>query len=78
MLEAVARALSDTPNSMILLRGDRNSSEHKMAAISRAVNVRKQLTKMKVDSSKVRVEVGDGDTRTVKIFLVPYENPKVD
>lgn len=78
MLEAAARALSDTPHSMILLRGDRNSSEHKMAAISRAVNVRKQLTKMKVDSSKVRVEVGDGDTRTVKIFLVPYENPKVD
>lgn len=63
---------------MILLRGDRNPSETKMAAISRATNVKKQLIKFKVDSSLVRTEVGDGDTRTVKIFIVPFENPKID
>src|SRR5208337_2582217 len=78
MLEAAARAMSDTPHSMIVLRGDRNSSESKMAAISRAVNVRKQLVKMGVNSAYVRVEVGTGDTRTVKIFLASFENPKID
>ena len=78
MLEAAARALSDTPHSMILLRGDRNPSEHKMAAISRATNVKKQLAKMKVNPDLIRTEVGDGDTRTVKIFIVPFENPKID
>ena len=72
MLDAARKALRDNPNSIIVLRANKNSSEPSMVATSRGYNVKRQLEADGVASSRIRVETGDsGGDRTVEISLVP-------
>ena len=71
MLDAARKALRESPNSVLLVRGNRNPSEEGLTATARANNVKRQLTASGVDPDRVKVETGNGGTRTVELVLVP-------
>ncbi len=71
MLEQAKRSLIANPNSVLLIRGNRNPSEDRLTATARANNVKKQLEAYGVSSSRLKVEVGTGTARTVELVLVP-------
>src|SRR5437870_858771 len=71
MLDAARKALRESPNSVLLVRGNRNPSEEGLTATARANNVKRQLTASGVDPDRVKVETGKGGTRTVELVLVP-------
>jgi hypothetical protein len=74
MLEAARKALGESPNSVLLVRGNHNPSEDDLTATARANNVRRQLTASGVDPGRVKVETGKGGARTVELVLVPAGN----
>lgn len=71
MIGAAVAALARHPGYVIVLRGNRNSSEDKLLAVSRANNVKKQFEAQGVKSSQIKTEAGIGTSRTVQITLEP-------
>jgi hypothetical protein len=71
MLDAARKALRDNPNSVLIVRGNRNPSEDELTAKSRATNVKRSLTAAGVPSGRVKVETGTGTARTVELILAP-------
>lgn len=71
MLVEARRQLRINPNAVLLIRGNRNASEDKLTAVSRANNVKKSLEADGVPASRLKTEVGTGTSRTVEIVLVP-------
>jgi len=71
MLDAARKALRESPNSVLLVRGNHNPSEDSLTATARANNVKRQLTASGVDPGRVKVESGKGGARTVELVLFP-------
>jgi hypothetical protein len=71
MLDAARKALRESPNSVLLLRGNRNPSEDGLTATARANNVKRQLAASGVDPDRVKVVTGKGTERTVELVLIP-------
>lgn len=69
MLEAARRELQTNPNAILYIVGNRNTSEDRLTATSRANNVRRYLVQNGVKESRVNVKVGDGTSRTVELWL---------
>ena len=70
-LEAAKLALERNPNSVLLIRGNRNPSEGRLVATTRATNVQRQLVEYGVQADRLKVEAGNGTARTVELVLVP-------
>jgi hypothetical protein len=70
-LEAAKLALARNPNSVLLIRGNRNQSEIRSVAVTRANNVQRQLIQYGVQADRLKVEAGNGTARTVELVLVP-------
>jgi hypothetical protein len=71
MLTAARSALARHPGYVIVLRGNRNPSEDKTVAVSRAYRVKQQLIAEGVKSNQIKTEAGVGTARTVQITLEP-------
>lgn len=71
MLEQAKKSLLANPGSVLLIVGNRNASEDRLTATSRANNVKKQLEAYGVPSSRLKAEVGTGTSRTVELILQP-------
>jgi hypothetical protein len=71
MLDTARKALRENPNSVLLVRGNRNPSEDRKTASARANNVKRGLTESGVNPDRIRVETGKETARTVELVLVP-------
>jgi len=73
MIDAATAALARHPGYVIVLRGNRNPSEDRLLATTRANRVKQQFEAKGVKSSQIKTIVGTGETRTVQITLEPAE-----
>ena len=69
MILSAATILKDSPDSIIILKGNRNPSEDSETALARAHHVAKDLENAGVSSDRIKVEHGTRNDRTVEMIL---------